>query len=246
MRTSRHLEQVLTHAATRLAATGARRPTEVLPLYKKFLKVEEHRLRLKHQAGGGGREICARRSELVDILLQYVFGAAAATAARGNGVARVPLALIALGGYGRGELNPFSDIDVMLLHKGTKEISPHLEEMVEQVLYLLWDSGFKVGHSTRSIKEAIAEANRDMRTKTAMLESRFLAGDEELAREFRRQFRSKCVRGYEREYVEMRMRDQAARHKKFGDSVYLQEPNLKSGCGGLRDYQNLLWMTYFK
>src|SRR6266545_1541916 len=169
MRTSRHLEQVLAHAASRLAATGTRRPTEVLPLYKKFLKVEEHRLRLKHQAGGGGREICARRAELVDVLLQYVFGAA-----------------------------------------------------------------------------ATAEANRDMRTKTAMLESRFLAGDAELARQFRGQFRSKCVRGYEREYVEMRMRDQAARHKKFGDSVYLQEPNLKNGCGGLRDYQNLLWMTYFK
>ena len=246
MRTSRHLEQVLMHAASRLAATGTKRPTEVLPLYKKFLKVEEHRLRLKHHAGGGGREICARRAELIDVLLQYVFGAAAATAARGNGVGTVPLALIALGGYGRGELNPFSDIDVMLLHKGTKKISPHLEEMVEQVLYLLWDSGFKVGHSTRSIKEAIAEANRDMRTKTAMLEARFLAGDADLAREFRRQFRSKCVKGYEREYAEMRMRDQAARHKKFGDSVYLQEPNLKSGCGGLRDYQNLLWMTYFK
>jgi [protein-PII] uridylyltransferase len=246
MRTSRHLEQVLTHAASRLAATGTRRPTEVLPLYKKFLNVEEHRLRLKHQAGGGGREICARRAELVDVLLQYVFGAAA-TAARRNGAANVPLALIALGGYGRGELNPFSDIDVMLLHhQGTKEISPHLEEMVEQVLYLLWDSGFKVGHSTRSIKEAVAQANRDMRTKTAMLESRFLAGDAELAREFRRQFRSKCVNGYEREYVELRMQDQVARHKKFGDSVYLQEPNLKSGCGGLRDYQNLLWMTYFK
>jgi [protein-PII] uridylyltransferase len=246
MRTSRHLEQVLAHAASRLAATGARRPTEVLPLYKKFLKVEEYRLRLKHQAGGGGREICARRAELVDVLLQYVFDAAA-TAARRNGAANIPLALIALGGYGRGELNPFSDIDVMLLHhQGTKEISPHLEEMVEQVLYLLWDSGFKVGHSTRSIKEAVAQANRDMRTKTAMLESRFLAGDAELAREFRRQFRSRCVNGYEREYVELRMQDQVARHKKFGDSVYLQEPNLKSGCGGLRDYQNLLWMTYFK
>jgi [protein-PII] uridylyltransferase len=118
--------------------------------------------------------------------------------------------------------------------------------MVNQVLYLLWDSGVKVGHSTRSIKEAIAQANRDMRTKTAMLESRFLAGDRELAREFREQFRSKCVGGHEREYVEMRMQDQVARHKKFGDSVYLQEPNLKSGCGGLRDYQNLLWITYFK
>ena len=242
----RHLEQVLAHAESRLAATGSKRPTEVLPLYKKFLKVEEHRLRLKHQAGASGREICARRAELVDVLLRYVFGGAAATA-RGNGETRVPLALIALGGYGRGELNPFSDIDVMLLHhQRATEISPDLEEMVNQVLYLLWDSGFKVGHSTRSIKEAIAQANRDMRTKTAMLESRFLAGDSELAREFRKQFRSKCVEGHERGYVEMRMQDQVARHKKFGDSVYLQEPNLKSGCGGLRDYQNLLWMTYFR
>ncbi len=246
MTMSRHLEQVLAHAESRLAATGTKRPTEVLPLYKKFLKVEEHRLRLNHQAGGGGREICARRAELVDVLLRYVFGGAAATT-RGNGELRVPLALIALGGYGRGELNPFSDIDVMLLHhQRAAKISPDLEEMVNEVLYLLWDSGFKVGHSTRSIKEAIAQANRDMRTKTAMLESRFLAGDGELAREFRDQFRSKCVGGHEREYVEMRMRDQVARHNKFGDSVYLQEPNLKSGCGGLRDYQNLLWMTYFK
>src|SRR5438128_6855186 len=246
MATSRHLEQVLAHAANQLAATDARRPTEVLPLYKKFLKVEEHRLRLKHQAGGGGREICARRAELVDVLLQYVFGATA-TATRGSGTSWTPLTLIALGGYGRGELNPFSDIDVMLLHhQGTRTISPHLEEMVQQVLYLLWDSGFKVGHSTRSIKEAIVQANHDMLTKTAMLESRFLAGDAKLAQEFREQFRSKCVDGYEREYVEMRMQDQVAGHKEFGDSVYLQEPNLKSGCGGLRDYQNLLWMTYFK
>src|SRR6058998_78601 len=242
----RHLEQVLAHAESRLAATGSKRPTEVLPLYKKFLKVEEHRLRLKHQAGASGREICTRRAELVDVLLRYVFGGAAATARR-NGETRVPLALIALGGYGRGKLNPFSDIDVMLLHhQRATEISPDLEEMVNQVLYLLWDSGFKVGHSTRSIKEAIAQANRDMRTKTALLESRFLAGDRELAREFREQFRSKCVGGHEREYVEMRMQDQVARHRKFGDSVYLQEPNLKSGCGGLRDYQNLLWITYFK
>src|SRR5881296_1381918 len=242
----RHLEQVLAHAESRLAATGSKRPTEVLPLYKKFLKVEEHRLRLKHQAGASGREICARRAELVDILLQYVFSAAAA-AARENGGAEVRLALIALGGYGRGELNPFSDIDVMLLHhQRAAKIWPDMKEMVNQVLYVLWDSGFKVGHSTRSIKEAIAQANADMRTKTAMLESRFLAGDSELARKFREQFRSKCVEGHERKYVEMRMQDQVARHNKLGDSVYLQEPNLKSGCGGLRDYQNLLWMTYFK
>src|SRR5215470_456064 len=246
MKASRELEKVLAHAESRLAPTGSRRPTEVLPLYKKFLKVEEHRLRLRHQAGGTGRQMFAGRAELVDVLLRYVFGAASSAVARGNGEGEAPLALIALGGYGRGELNPFSDVDVMLLHQQRAEVSPHLEEMVNQILYLLWDSGFKVGHSTRSIKEAIAQANSDMHTKTAMLEARFLAGNAELAKEFRKQFRSKCVAGYERDYVELRMRDQVARHKKFGDSVYLQEPNLKNGCGGLRDYQNLLWMTYFK
>jgi [protein-PII] uridylyltransferase len=244
---SRHLEQVLAHAENQLAATGAKRPTEVLPLYQRFLKIEEHRLRLKHQAGGGGREICAQRAELVDILLRQVFAASSAAAGRESNNAGTPLALIALGGYGRGELNPFSDVDVMLLHDQTRgKISPYVEQMVEQLLYLLWDSGFKVGHSTRSIKEAIAQANRDMLTKTAMLESRCLAGSAELAEEFREQFRLKCVAGREREYVEMRMKDQVARHNKFGDSVYMQEPHVKSGCGGLRDYQNLLWMTYFK
>lgn len=243
---SRHLEQVLAHAENQLASTGAQRPTEVLPLYKKFLKIEEHRLRLKHQAGGGGREICTARVELVDVLLRHVFAAAvAATGSQKNG--EQPLALIALGGYGRGELNPASDVDVMLLHGASRgRLSPYIEQVVEQILYSLWDVGFKVGHSTRTIKGAVAQANEDMLTKTAMLESRYLAGDEKLAREFREQFRAKCVVGHEREYVEMRMQDQETRHTKFGDSVYMQEPNLKNGCGGLRDYQNLLWMTHFK
>ena len=243
MAKSQDFEKVLARAEDQLAHAGKQRPTEVLPTYKKFLKLEEHRLRLKHQAGGGGREICARRGELVDVILRHVFAAAA----NSLGEATTPLALIALGGYGRGELNPFSDVDVMLLHgNGAGKISPYIAEMAEQILYLLWDIGFKVGHSTRSIKQALDQANSDMLTKTAMLESRFLAGDHILAHEFRDQFRAKCVAGHEREYVELRMRDQASRHTKFGDSVYMQEPNLKGGCGGLRDYQNLLWMSYFK
>src|SRR4029077_1600559 len=105
---ARHLDQVLAHAESQLAVTGTQRPTEVLPVYKKFLKIEEHRLRLKHQAGGGGREICARRVNLVDVLLRHVFAAAAAAVPGPHGT---ELALIALGGYGRGELNPFSDVD---------------------------------------------------------------------------------------------------------------------------------------
>src|SRR5207302_6494625 len=148
---------------------------------------------------------------------------------------------------GRHELNPFSDVDIMFLHdKNRRNISPYATQVIEQVLYLLWDVGFKVGHSTRSIAEAVDLANKDMLTKTAMLESRSLAGDGRLAARFRTAFRQYCVRGHEREYVELRMEDQATRHAKFGNSVYVQEPHLKSGCGGLRDYQNLLWMTFFK
>src|SRR4029078_3374586 len=104
-----------------------------------------------------------------------------------------------------------------------KTVLPQIVKAVEQILYLLWDIGFKVGHSTRSIKEAISEANRDMLTKTSMLESRFVTAHERLATTCRARFGAKCVEGHEREYVEMRMQDQAARHAKFGDSVYMQE-----------------------
>src|SRR5437899_7485850 len=169
MATSRHLEKVLAHAEDQLALAGKRRPTEVLPTYKKLLKLEEHRLRLKHQAGGGGREICARRGELVDVILRHVFAAAA----NAVGQSETSLALIALGGYGRGELNPFSDVDVMLLHgDAAGKVSPYIEEMAEQILYLLWDIGFKVGHSTRSMKEEIGRASCSERVDTGEADSR--------------------------------------------------------------------------
>src|SRR5438270_10733979 len=223
------------------------RPAESLPLYKKFLKIEEHRLRLRHQYGGGGREICALRVELIDVLLQHIFNAAVTFADRDRAASPAPLTVLALGGYGRRELNPFSDVDIMFLHEKSRgNISPYAAQVIEQILYLLWDVGFKVGHSTRSIAEAVELANKDMLTKTAMLESRSLAGDRELAARFRTAFRQHCVRRHVREYIALRMQDQAARHAKFGNTVYVQEPHLKSGCGGLRDYQNLLWMTFFK
>lgn len=243
---SRHLDKVLAHAERQLLPAGGLRPTDVLPLYKKFLRIEEHRLRLKHQAGGGGRDICARRVDLVDVLLRHVFAAAARFADEQSGASVEPLALLALGGYGRGELNPWSDVDVMFVHGGHGKVSPYVTQIVEQVLYLLWDIGFKVGHSTRSVREAIDQAKQDMLSKTAMLEARYLTGDESVARLFRSRFRAECVKGSENEYFAARMADQAARHAKYGDSVYMQEPHVKNGCGGLRDYQNLLWMTFFK
>lgn len=244
---SRHHDKMLAHAERQLATAGAQQPTQVLPIYKKFLKIEEHRLRLKHQAGASGREVCRLRVDLIDVLLRRVFAAANAFAERENGAQPTPLSLMALGGYGRGQLNPFSDVDVMFLHSDSDSApSPYAQHVIEQILYLLWDIGFKVGHSSRSIDEAVAQANSEMLTKTAMLESRLVAGDTALPARFRERFVAECVAGHEREYIEARLADQAARHAKFTNSVYIQEPNIKMGCGGLRDYHNLLWITSFK
>src|ERR1700750_1721043 len=116
MPASRHLGKVLAHAERQLASVRTMPPADALPLYKKFLKIEEHRLRLRHQYGGGGRGIFALRVELIDVVLQHICEAAVASAVR-RGVSPAPLTMIALGGYGRRELNPFSDVDIMFLHE---------------------------------------------------------------------------------------------------------------------------------
>jgi [protein-PII] uridylyltransferase len=248
-----HLKQVLAHAERGLAnlddlPTGT--PAERLPAYKRFLKIENHRLRLAHQAGGGGREICRRRVNLVDIFLRQLVEDAsrACPAAGSNGAvaAAAPVAILAIGGYGRGELNPYSDVDLLFLHDHTPaKVPPHLNEFIKQVLYVLWDIGFKVGHGTRSIREACEHANQDNVSKTALLEARYVAGRENLFTTFRTRFEKACIHGQEQAYIQWRQDDQRSRHLKCGPTVFLQEPNVKTSPGGLRDYHNLLWSAYF-
>ncbi|MDP9291607.1 MAG: [protein-PII] uridylyltransferase, partial [Verrucomicrobiota bacterium] len=118
--------------------------------------------------------------------------------------------------------------------------------IIQLILYMLWDIGFKVGHSTRSIAGAIKQANSDALSKTSFLETRIVCGDGKLFEQFKAEFLRRCVRGQENDYIEERVRNQAERHAKYGNSLYLQEPNVKNGCGGLRDYQNVLWISFFK
>jgi len=241
----RHREKVLAHAEQQLLSGGVINSAELLSLYRKFLKIENHRIRLKHYSGGGGREICSQRASLVDVILRHLLTASfAADPSRQKRPAE--LALVAIGGYGRGELNPYSDVDIMFLHGDGKKIDPRINQAVERILYMLWDIGFKVGHSTRSIAGAIKQANADMLSKTSLLESRLVAGDEQLFGAYRERFVKRCVDRHEDEYIQARMQNQAERHAKNGGSIYMQEPNIKNGCGSLRDYQNLLWISYFK
>jgi [protein-PII] uridylyltransferase len=241
----RHREKVLAHAEQQLRSQGKVDPAERLTLYKKFLKIENHRIRLKHHSGGGGREICSQRASLVDVALRHLLESAIEATSEQHKLPK--LALVAIGGYGRGELNPFSDVDIMFLHEDSmRQLDPRINDIVQQILYMLWDVGFKVGHSTRSISGAIKQANEDMLSKTALLESRFIAGDEDLFGKFRDAFVKHCVEGHVDQYIAQRVENQADRHEKFGRTVYLQEPNIKNGCGGLRDYQNLLWVAFFK
>jgi len=240
---SQHLEKILAHAERQLTSEGSRRLRERLDLYKKFLKIEEHRLRLKHYSGAGGLEIVRDRAALLDVVLRHLFEGAVEGSAYADKTP--PVALLAIGGYGRGELSPYSDVDILFLHDAAR-ISSEATEVIEQVLYMLWDVGFKVGHSTRSIDEAIKLANSDVLTKTSLLESRFLAGDHRRQSKFRREFFERCVRGQVDHYLKWRLENQDERHRKYGGSVFMQEPNVKNGCGGLRDYHNMQWICYFR
>jgi [protein-PII] uridylyltransferase len=244
------LDKIKASAESRLSLPADRQASQELPRYKAFLKVETHRLKLLHRAGAGGRQICKARAFILDSLLQNLWRAARSLLSAQAQKEFPPLALIALGGYGRSELNPHSDIDFMFLHSGQVVAAgkplPHLAKLIDGILYPLWDLGFKVGHSVRSIDDCVKVANSDMQSKTSLIESRLIAGDETLFGKFQKTLQAKCVEDHVEEYIGLRLQDQAARRAKFGNSACMQEPNIKNGCGGLRDFQNLVWMSFFK
>ncbi len=149
-------------------------------------------------------------------------------------------AIIAVGGYGRGELAPQSDLDLLFLLPYKR--SPRIEQVVETMLYLLWDLGLKVGHAVRSVDESIRGAKADFTIRTGLLESRPLWGDRQLHDTLSRRFAKEVVSGTGPAFVEAKLAERDARHRRLGDSRYVLEPNIKEGKGGLRDLQTLFWI----
>ncbi|HUD50735.1 [protein-PII] uridylyltransferase, partial [Parvibaculum sp.] len=150
------------------------------------------------------------------------------------------ISIAAVGGYGRGTLAPGSDIDLLFLRPYKQ--TPWGESTVEYMLYVLWDLGLKVGHSTRTVADCIRLAREDFTIRTALLEARFLHGDQALFDEFEKRFDAEVVKGTGNEFVDAKLAERDGRHTRAGESRYLVEPNVKEGKGGLRDLNTLFWI----
>ncbi|MES2755502.1 MAG: [protein-PII] uridylyltransferase [Pseudomonadota bacterium] len=150
------------------------------------------------------------------------------------------IAVLAVGGYGRGEMAPFSDVDIAFLTPWKQ--TPHAEQVIEATLYTLWDMGLKVGHSSRTPDEMVRAAKGDVTIRTALLESRFVWGDRALGDEAQARFRSDVQADGARQFIADKLAERDARHIRMGDTRYVVEPNVKEGKGGLRDLHALFWI----
>lgn len=150
------------------------------------------------------------------------------------------LSLIAVGGYGRGEMAPHSDVDLLFLTP--RKITPWAESMIESMLYMLWDLKLKVGHASRTIKDCVALAREDFTIRTSLVEFRHIAGDAGLTKKLGKTLWSQLFKSTASEFIEAKLGERAARHRKQGGQRYVVEPNVKEGKGGLRDLQTLYWI----
>jgi len=159
-------------------------------------------------------------------------------------IAKNPYAIIALGGYGREEQCIHSDIDLLFLFE--KNVPDKTEDLIQEIIYPLWDIGLDVGHATRSIKECVSLSGEDLEVLTSVLDARFICGMSVLYSELMRQIRKKVIDSRPDKIIKWVIESNVKRHDRFGDSAYLLEPNLKEGHGGLRDYHTMLWIGRIK
>ncbi|MFC3579671.1 [protein-PII] uridylyltransferase [Sphingomonas hylomeconis] len=212
-----------------------------VPILKAALdagRVEIERRLIEHPSRG--LESAASQAFLTDRLLRLIYDF---TLERlypvGNATTGERLTLIAVGGYGRGEMAPYSDLDIGFLTPWKQ--TGWAEQMIETMLYTLWDLGLKVGHSSRSLDDMVRQAKSDITIRTALLEARYVCGDTGLYEEASRRFKAE-VQTDTAGFVADKLAEREVRHKKMGDTRYVVEPNVKEGKGGLRDLHTLFWI----
>lgn len=200
-----------------------------------FLAEEEALIRNAHFSGAAGDEIVQRRTALIDRVLKDIYQPLAACGP-------LPL-LVAIGGYGRGELNPFSDIDILLLCRDEQD-----REQAPRMLYALWDAGLDIGYSVRTLPECIDLSRNDHKIRTSLLESRLLAGDSARYEVYLQRMQAEVFYRRPQRYISEKIAERGSTRQKFGGSVYLREPNIKESAGGLRDFHTARWlaMTHFR
>src|SRR5262245_51183665 len=217
---------------------------EAAVVARTFLARVRTEVRVRHDGGAGGIEAVAAYTDAIDRLIMYLFATASA-----HFLGRYPrinqhCTLIAQGGYGRGELNPSSDIDLLFLYPW--KVNPYVETVAEGILYALWDAGLTVGHALRNMRECARLAARDLKAKTAILDARYLCGDEYLYQEFEVRMQEEVWSQQPTQFFKEKLAESQERHERAGESVYLLQPQLKEGQGGLRDLHTALWMAKVK
>jgi [protein-PII] uridylyltransferase len=235
------VEKIRDHAERKLADVP-QETAERIASFKRFLKIETERLRMRHRFGLGGREIAQGRSYLADVVVSRACQMAAADLGPDLKEDLSGCAIVALGGYGRRELAPHSDVDLLFLHPD--RLSKAVAAFVEKALVLLWDIGLAVGHSFRSVADCVTMARRDLHSRNAMSEARLVAGNGGLFQRFSADLQS-AVYGNRRSsdaYIASMRAEMEERLARFGGAVCIQEPNVKESAGGLRDLHTVAWV----
>ncbi|MBI3301314.1 MAG: [protein-PII] uridylyltransferase, partial [Deltaproteobacteria bacterium] len=206
-------------------------------------RVREEMAKL-HTAGASGHTVVELYTGQIDRLVSYLFDAATRLYGRRYTQLHQRCTVLAQGGYGRGELNLYSDIDLLFLYPW--KVTPYVETVCETIYYSLMDAGFEVGHAVRNVHGCMRLANQDLQVKTSLLDNRYLCGDEPLAREFATALEREVIGKHTDRFFQDKAQESQARHQRYGGSIYVLEPHLKEGQGSLRDLHTAGWLAKVK
>jgi len=206
---------------------------ELIPLLKQAVLSIDEGLKRLYQNGSDVNDVVYGRSNLTDQLITVIYDFLFKTLDQ-------EIALVAVGGYGRGELHPKSDIDLMILLK--KEENQNSKDLLEKFLMLLWDIRLEIGHSVRTVEECVEESGKDITVATNIMEARLLVGSETLFEQMKEQTSAKHLWD-SKAFFQAKLDEQIQRNGKFNDTAYNLEPNIKESRGGLRDIQMIGWVA---